>query len=307
VHPSRAQAQEGFAAENARGLPLGDSSRNYVDDWAKPELLCALTPFEVLAGMRDPADAASLLTALAEAQPALARLAPVTGSLLLSAPDSRVLSCALASILAWPADDRAALIADVVEACERLAAGPGPFADACGAIVRVAADRPGDIGVVAALLLRHGVLEPGEAVFMPAGGLHAYLRGTGVEVLANSDNVVRAGLTSKHIDISELLKLLDPEVTVPLIEPAERAPGVVQYVTPAAEFRLYEIELGAGVTDLPGDGPRIVLCVEGGAALKNAAGEVTDVGRGQSCFLSYSDGSVTASGPASLYLAAAGQ
>jgi mannose-6-phosphate isomerase len=307
VHPSRTQAQEGFAAENARGLPLGDSSRNYVDDWAKPELLCALTPFEVLAGLREPADAAALLTALAEVQPALTRLAPVTGSLAMSAPDSRVLTCALASILSWPADDRTALIRDVVEACQRLAACPGPFAEACDAIVRVAADRPDDIGVVAALLLRHAVLQPGEAVFMPAGGLHAYLRGTGIEVLANSDNVVRAGLTSKHIDTSELLKLLDPGVTVPLIEPVERAPGVVQYVTPAPEFRLYEVELGAGVTDLPGEGPRIVLCVEGAAVLKNAAGEVTDVGRGQSCFISYSDGSIAASGPASLYLAAAGQ
>src|SRR5580698_4536709 len=100
VHPSRAQAEAGFAAENARGLAPGDPSRNFVDDWPKPELLCALTPFEVLAGLRDPADAAGLLTALN-----VTRLAPVTGSLAASAADARVLGCALASILSWPADD----------------------------------------------------------------------------------------------------------------------------------------------------------------------------------------------------------
>jgi mannose-6-phosphate isomerase len=301
VHPSRAQAEVGYAEESARGLAPGDPSRNYVDDWPKPELLCALTPFEVLAGLRDPADAAGLLTALG-----IVRLAPVTGSLASSATDVRVLSCALASILAWPAEDRQALIDDVAAACARLAASPGPYAEACAAIVRVAADRPGDIGVVAALLLRHAVLAPGEAVYMPAGGLHAYLRGTGIELLANSDNVVRAGLTEKHIDVPELLKLLDPAVAVPVIEATPREDGVAQYVTPAPEFQLYRVELGAEVTALPGGGPRIVLCVDGCTSLKDAMGEVTEVGRGVACFISDADGSVSASGPAHLFLATIG-
>jgi mannose-6-phosphate isomerase len=301
VHPSRAQAQAGFAAENARGLALGDPSRNYVDDWPKPELLCALTPFEVLAGMRDPADAAELLKELG-----VTKLAPVTGSLASSAADTRVLSCALASILSWPAEDRQPLIDDVLTACARLAAGPSPYAAACAAVVRVAADHPGDIGVVAALLLRHDVLQPGEAVFMPAGGLHAYLRGTGIELMSNSDNIARAGLTGKHIEIPELLKLLDPSIAVPVIEPAERAPGVGQYMTPAPEFQLYRVELAEEMTDVPGTGPRILLCVEGSASLKNAAGEVTDVDRGESCFLSYADGSVSASGPVLLFVATTG-
>jgi mannose-6-phosphate isomerase len=301
VHPSRAQAEAGFAAENARGLAPGDPSRNFVDDWPKPELLCALTPFEVLAGLRDPADAAGLLTALG-----VIRLAPVTGSLAASAADARVLGCALASILSWPADDQKALIDDVVAACARLADSASPYAAACAAIVRVAGDHHGDVGVVAALLLRHAILRPGEAVFMPAGGLHAYLRGTGVEVLANSDNIVRAGLTGKHIDIPELLKLLDPSVAVPVIEPAELAPGLAQYVTPAPEFQLYRAELGDEVTALPGAGPRIALCVDGSACLKDASGEVTEVGRGESCFIADADGPVSASGPARLFLAAAG-
>ncbi|HEY1627555.1 MAG TPA: mannose-6-phosphate isomerase, class I [Streptosporangiaceae bacterium] len=306
VHPSRAQAETGYAEEKARGLTAGDPSRNYVDNWPKPELLCAITSFEVLAGMRDPADAAALLKALAGQQPALVRLAPVTGSLAASAADPRVVSCALASILAWPAEDRTALVDDVVAACTRLAAEDGPYAAACAAIARVSADHPGDIGVVAALLLRHAVLAPGQAVFMPAGGLHAYLRGTGVELLANSDNVVRAGLTGKHIDVPELLKLLDPSVAVPAIEPAEWAPRVVTYATPAPEFKLYRADLDTEMTGLPGAGPRIVLCVEGSATLKDSSGEVTEVDRGESCFLSDTDGSVSASGPARLFLATTG-
>src|SRR6202040_3223515 len=92
-------------------------------------------------------------------------------------------------------------------------------AAACAATARLAGEHPGDLGIVASLLLRHAVLRPGEAVFLPAGGLHAYLRGAGVELLANSDNVVRAGLTAKHVDVPELLKLTDPGVGGAGIEP----------------------------------------------------------------------------------------
>src|SRR5262249_30701023 len=161
----------------------------------KPELLYALTPFEVAAGLRTPADAAALLRALAvpDLQPLAATLEDAVGE--------EALAAALACVLEWPASGRAALFAAVVAPCHRLAAGPGPYAGACAVAVRVAADHPGDLGVVALLLMRHEVLQPGQAVFMPAGGLHAYLHGTGIELLANSDNVVRAGLTGKHIDV----------------------------------------------------------------------------------------------------------
>jgi mannose-6-phosphate isomerase len=224
VHPSAAQAAAGFAYENLRGPAAGDPARNYVDDWPKPELLCALTPFEVLAGMRTPADALSFLRTLGVGR---LRTAGIELALAESGGAAAAVSCALATILAWPADDRAALVADVVAACA--ACDSGPYATACAALVRVAQEHPGDIGVVAALLLRHGVLEPGEAVFMPAGGLHAYLRGTGIELLANSDNVVRAGLTGKHIDVPELLKLTRPAVNVPVIEPRPLGGGVYAY------------------------------------------------------------------------------
>ncbi len=155
----------------------------------------------------------------------------------------------LASVLEWPSP--AGLVASVVTACERLATARGPYADACAAAVRVAADHPGDVGVVAMLLMRHAVLQPGQAVFMPAGGLHAYLRGTGIELLANSDNVVRSGLTGKHIDVPELLKLLDPAVAVPVLSPRVLPDGIAWFDTPAPEFRLYVVDLTGPALALP--------------------------------------------------------
>ncbi len=209
---------------------------------------------------------------------------------------------ALASVLEWP--EPAELVAAVVAACARLAAaGSGPYADACAAAVRVAADHPGDIGVLALLLMRHEVLQPGQAVFMPAGGLHAYLRGTGIELLANSNNVVRSGLTGKHIDVPELLKLLDPAVLVPVLSPRVLADGVTWFDTPAPEFRLYLLDLTGLSVTLPGHGPRILLCLDGACVLRSASGETLELRRGASCFISAADAPVHAAGSAHLALA----
>jgi mannose-6-phosphate isomerase len=297
VHPSRGQAEAGYRAENARGLAPGDKSRNYVDDWPKPEILCALTRFEALAGMRTPADAAALLRALE-----VPELAPLAAGL----DGPAALTRALAAILTWPAAGRGALIGDVVTGCGRLAARGGQYAAAGAATARLADEHPGDLGIVASLLLRYVVLRPGEAIFMPAGGPHAYLRGTGVELLANSDNVVRAGLTPKHVDVPELLKLTDPAAGVPVIEPRPLGGGVTVYDSPAPEFRLYRAELGPGEEALPGGGcARVVLCTEGTAALRASSGALK-VAKGESGYLPARDGAVTASGPAVLFIAGTG-
>ena len=293
VHPSRAQAQAGFRAE--RDLAADDPGRNYADDWPKPELLVALTPFEVTAGLRTPADAAALLRALD-----VRRLAPLASTLGATA-EERAMAGALATILEWPAADRTALVDDVTAACAWLAATDGPYASACAAVVRVAAEHPGDLGVVALLLMRHAVLEPGQAVFMPAGGLHAYLRGTGIELLANSDNVVRAGLTGKHLDVPELLKLLDPAVEVPIHAPHVISDGISWYDTPAPEFRLYNIDLSAAPLALPSAGPRILLCLHGTATLRASSGATLELSRGESCFASAADGTLHATADGTLH------
>jgi mannose-6-phosphate isomerase len=299
LHPSRAQAEAGFRAENERGLLPGDPARNYVDDWPKPELLYALTPFEVLAGLRTPQDAAGLLRALGVDQ-----LKPLAAELD-GAAGEQVPAEALALILEWPESGRAELIGAVLAACASLASADGPYADACAAAVRESANHPGDLGLVAMLLMRHAVLQPGQALFMPAGGLHAYLRGTGVELLANSDNVIRAGLTGKHVDVPELLKLLDPDASVAVILPRPLAAGIAVYETPAPEFRLYRLDLPGGRLDLPGSGPRILLCTEGSVVLRAESGQVR-VARGESCFVSAADGAVTAAGQARAVLAGVG-
>jgi mannose-6-phosphate isomerase len=311
VHPSRAQAEAGCREETERGLAPGDKSRNYVDGWPKPEILCALTRFEVLAGLRTSADAAALLGALRvrELEPLATDLAGagLAGAGLAGAAGPAALTRALGAILTWPAEGRAVLLAAVVAACERVAAGDGEYAAAAAATVRIAGDHPGDLGIVASLLLRHAVLRPGEAVFLPAGAPHSYLHGTGVELLANSNNVVRAGLTPKHIDVPELLKLVDPAAAVPVIEPRPAGPGVLAYYSPAPEFRLFRAEPGTEEMTLPGSGgARIVLCTEGTGLLRAESGTLK-LARGESCYLSAGDELVTASGPAALFVAANGR
>ena len=217
---------------------------------------------------------------------------------------------------------RAELVAAVVAACARLSSagsgagsaagsaagsGAGRYADACAAVVRVAADHPGDLGLVALLLMRHEVLQPGQAVFMPAGGLHAYLRGTGIELLANSDNVVRAGLTGKHIDVPELLKLLDP---VGL--------GAGAFASRSRRRDRLVRHPGPGVPPLPASssvGPRLPSPAPGRgsccasrvlASLRSASGETLELRRGDSCFISAADALVEAAGSARLVLAAPG-
>jgi mannose-6-phosphate isomerase len=288
LHPSRAQAEAGFRL----------SPQNYVDDWPKPELLCALAPFEVLAGLRAPRDAAALLRALGVAQ-----LAPLAAELD-AATSPQALADALAAVLRWPG-----LVGAVVAACATLAASGGPYAAACAAAVREAGNHPGDPGLVAMLLMRHVLLAPGQAVFLPAGGLHSYLGGTGVEVLANSDNVIRAGLTGKHVDVPELLKLLDPAAAVPVLSPVPLAEGISYFDTPAPEFRLYVADLAERAVTLPAAGPRIVLCTTGSALLRSGPGEAVKLARGESCFASAADGPLQASAadaPAHLFLAAPG-
>jgi mannose-6-phosphate isomerase len=167
--------------------------------------------------------------------------------------------------------------------------------------------------------MRHEVLQPGQAVFMPAGGLHAYLHGTGIELLANSDNVVRSGLTGKHIDVPELLRLLDPAVAVPVLSPRPLADGLATFDTPAPEFRLYLIDLPAPASapasrgpaltpalTLPGTGPSILLCLDGTCTLRAASGQELDLTRGDSCFIPLADAPLYATGPARLVQATPG-
>ena len=291
VHPDRQTARAAFRAQN------GDVG-NYVDDWPKPEVLCALTPFEALAGLREPGEAAGLLRGLR-----VPALDPVVRRL--EVGDDAGLVDALRMVLDVPEADRAGLLRDVVQACREQTWNEGEHADAYEALLRIADDHPGDLGAIASLLLNHTVLQPGEAIFMAAGGLHAYLRGAGVEILANSDNVLRAGLTSKRIDVDELCRIVDPTVGVPVLRPRPDDRGVTSYAVSVPEFSLYRLQREGGTIELPGSGPRVVLVTAGAARLECATGSLC-VERGGSAFISAADGPVSCAGAGTLFVAGPG-
>ncbi|WP_431898156.1 mannose-6-phosphate isomerase, class I [Nonomuraea sp. bgisy101] len=258
VHPSAEQAEAG----HARGA--------YVDAYPKPELVCALTPFSGLAGFRAPGEAARLLQALA-----LPELQPVVD--LLEAGEA---AGALRLLLEWP--DRKALVESVVAAA-------GPLGH--DLVLHLAEQYPDDPAVLAPLLMNRHDLKPGEALFLGAGVLHCYLSGFGVEIMGGSDNVLRAGLTPKPIDVDELLQITDFAAQPLRVEPED---GL--YTVPVPEFALGRAQ---GPDDtLEGGVPRVFVCVEG---------EVTVDGRtlraGESAFVPGSQGAFEVRGPGTVFWA----
>jgi mannose-6-phosphate isomerase len=304
LHPTRAQAEEGYAREQERGVARDARERVYVDDWPKPEILCALTPFEALAGLRPAEQAAEVLDGLG-----VPELKDLVASLR-ATPSPQSVADALTQLLTWPEDGRTALAAKVVDAATVEAGKGSAYAAAYDAIVRMNVDHPHDIGLVCSLLMNHRIVEPGQALFMGAGGLHAYIRGVGVELMANSDNVIRAGLTPKHIDVPELVRVLDPEVEVPVLTAHQVSAGVEVFQTPVPEFRLSRLTAADGMAlAVPGDGgPRVLLCTDGEASV--SCGTEPDgrlvLARGQSCFLAAADASVVLTGSGTFFLAEAG-
>ncbi|MEU9032303.1 mannose-6-phosphate isomerase, class I [Streptomyces sp. NPDC048383] len=268
VHPDLAQAKEGWADEERRGVPVDAGHRNYKDANHKPELLCALTPFDGLCGFRPPLEAAALLEGLG-----VDSLKPYA-DLLRAHPQEAALREVLTAVLSADRAETARTVTEAAAAAERLG---GPYAPYAGLVH----DYPGDPGVIAAMLLNHVRLQPGEAMFLGAGIPHAYIDGLGVELMANSDNVLRCGLTPKHVDVPELLKVVIFEPSVPGVMRPE-ADGEEVYETPVDEFRLSRFLLapGGAPQTLPDAGPQILLCTAGAPR----AGELT-LAPGESVFV----------------------
>ncbi|MCG7210056.1 mannose-6-phosphate isomerase, class I [Streptomyces arenae] len=270
VHPNLEQAREGYEDEERRGVPVDAPDRNYKDANHKPELICALTEFDGLCGFRAPEQAAELLDALG-----VDSLKPYV-DLLRAHPEEAALREVLTGILTADREEMAHTVAEATAACTRLGGDHAPYAG-------IAHHYPGDPGVIAAMLLNHVRLQPGEALFLGAGVPHAYLDGLGVEIMANSDNVLRCGLTPKHVDVPELLRVVRFEAGDPGVLRPEAAPdGEEVYETPIDEFRLsrYVLPEGAAAHDLTLPTPQILLCTAGTVR----AGEY-DLGPGQSVFV----------------------
>jgi mannose-6-phosphate isomerase len=285
VHPSLAQAQEGFAREDARGVARDAPHRNYRDPNHKPELLCALTPMQALCGFRTPEETLEIARELGV--PALLEaLQPLA-----ERPGTDGLRAAFASLLELPLEQKARLLEEVLAACAVHAVGTGSVAEAAACVLRLSEHHPGDVGAVVSLLLNLVTLEPGEALYLDAGILHAYVQGTGIEVMANSDNVLRCGLTPKHVDVDELLRVLDFR-TGPVerlrAEPCLQDPGEDIFRTSAPDFRLSRVQVGDAPVHLQRRGPEVVLCVEGSIELEQE-GKVLSLSRGESAFVPASD------------------
>lgn len=286
AHPNPELARAGYERENAAGIPMDAAHRNYKDPYAKPEMIRALTPLEALVGFR------SLDEARADARELgiEAEVAPYFDGDLRSA---------FSSLLELDRSRCRELVDGVLKAC---AASAAPTAEL---LLRLGSHYPGDPGVIAALLLNRIVLQPGEAVFLPAGNLHAYLSGFGVELLANSDNVLRGGLTPKHVDVPELMSVLDfTPGPAEILRPEPSGPELV-FDTPAPEFRMSVLELTAATVEVPARGPQILVCTAGTVRLADRSGTV-ELTPGRSAYAGASDGTATVSGPGTVFRATAG-
>ncbi|WP_106178224.1 mannose-6-phosphate isomerase, class I [Prauserella shujinwangii] len=307
AHPSAEQAAEGYAREEAAGIPRDAPNRNYPDPTAKPELVCALTEFHALAGFRDPHRTMKLLRAVET--PGLSKYT----DLLAAQPDPDGLRALFTTWITLPQSALDELLPEVLDACVLHIKEHGEFDAECRTILELGEAHPRDAGVLAALLLNRLTLSAGEAIYLPAGNLHLYLHGTAVEILANSDNILRCGLTPKHVDVPELLRVVDFACGDMPVLRGERDGRMSVYRTDAPEFELARAEWAAGETEeivLDGSGPQILLCTEGALRITTEEGRTVELRRGQSVWLPASDPAVRLrpceAGPAHLFRATAG-
>jgi mannose-6-phosphate isomerase len=293
AHPDADYARSAFAAQQADP----DAPRNYTDAHHKPEMLVALTPFEALCGFRAPDASAAVLAELNRPE-----LAPVIDALRTGVSG---LGEAVRLLLTWPVAERPALVQAVVRAAADRSSSP--YAESFALVESLAEHYPGDPGVLVALLLNHVRLAPGEALWMPAGNLHAYLNGTGVEIMAASDNVLRGGLTPKRVDVDELLKVLRFEVLDdPILPATEVAPGVLTWRVPVREFALYRIALDGNrpPTPVPAEGPRILLAVDGDVHVGGGIdGTPIEVPAGAAAYAPDDAGPITVAGLGAVFVA----
>ncbi len=298
AHPNKEQAVHGFARENELGIPLDASHRNYRDANHKPEIICALTPFWALNSFRS---VSGILDLLENTQvPTLAE----TVLYLQNRPSQAGLKQFFYQLMSMEGKEQGKIVEETVGFAEKQVDEDPVWTW----VVRLNQEYPGDIGVVSPLFLNLVQLKPQQAMYLPAGELHAYLEGVGIELMANSDNVLRGGLTPKHIDVEELLTILSfTGGELNILRPEKRESGEAVYPTKAAEFVLSVIQISATVPfrSTPNRSVEIVICTEGEARVIDLSdGEITPLIKGTSIIIPAAVEQYSIAGEATLYKAA---
>jgi len=295
AHPNKAQAEEGFNREESRGLSIKNPTRNYRDKNHKPEIMCALSPFTLMAGFREPDGiAASLEEFLLIAPPLKEIVSP-----LLRALSSGSLSSFFRILSDLSRIEREYLYTFILE---KDGVHGGVITPAQWKLMKeFASQYPGDPAIISPLFLNLFTLQPGQAVFIPSGVLHAYLNGFGVELMAASDNVLRGGLTPKHVDSGELMNILHFVPFIPQIITPPSSAGWFCYHTPCSDFLLSMMRGEGGEKEFQEKGPAICIVTEGEL---RAANEIFK--KGESFYLPQTDFTYLFSGDYSLFAASSG-
>ncbi len=275
AHPSAAQSREGFLREEQARIPLNARERCYRDDNHKPEILCALSPFVALCGFRRTQSIVEELRRLA-----LEELSREIAALE-AHPDRAALRAFFSALLSLEPERKAAVIRAAVRAAEQRVRERPEYEW----VLRLHAEYPEDIGILSPLILNCIRLEPGEALFLPAGELHTYLEGVAIELMANSDNVLRGGLTNKYVDVPELLRILSfRDGEIPILRPEKRG-AELRYPALAEEFQLtaIRVEPGAPYESAAHRNVEVLIATEGRMTVESVAGgEPLEVARGTS-------------------------
>ena len=283
VHPSKAAAEQGFARENAAGIPLSAAERNYKDANHKPELVYALTPFQAMNGFRELHEIVSLLEPVAGAHPQIAHFLENT--------DEANLAKLFATLLSLQDEAKSRAIGVLKSALN------GREGEPWQTIKSIAIDYPDDSGLFSPLLLNVITLQPGEAMFLFAETPHAYLKGVALEVMANSDNVLRAGLTPKFIDIPELLANLkfQAKPAATLLTQPQRDGETLNFPIPVEDFAFAIHGLSAAPQTLAQNSAALLFCIEGQAIIEKS-GQQLVLKPGESCFVAANESPVNAAG-----------
>lgn len=316
VHPTQEQARAGFAAEEAAGLDRSAPNRNYRDENHKPEMIFALTPFEALCGFREPGEAAQIFRTAVRAVRASGTEVPellswAVNELSAGSDASQRIRSVFSTLISDGEDVREAVRVTAAAVTGSSPEELAPFAKELETAADLHAYYPEDPGVLLSLLLNRASLQPGDAVYLPAGNVHAYLSGLGIEVMASSDNVLRGGLTPKHVDVAELLQTVDfRPLGIPRLAPEHTQMGQELYRPPFGEFALQRIELeqhaadtGAGYSPAASmsgsdvsvlqNGPTVVIVVRGTVVLDSPKGDLV-LETGQSAFIPAAEAPVIA-------------